>query len=139
MKAAMAYFQAKDTLSVEGPSSEGELSDEIRYGRQRHSRGRRLLSSESDDENDGEHITKSKNKRLDKEYRRAKHQSQGCRSRSERAQILSELKNEQNYDTVNKEDESRLQAIENKLSDSASSSSPFATPKRSFKKRSQGK
>ncbi len=98
MKAPMARFldfQAKDTLSVEGPSSEGELSEEISYGRQRHSRGRRLLSSESDDENDGEHITKSKNKRLDKENRRAKHQSQGCRSRSpssERAQILSELK-----------------------------------------------
>ena len=78
-------FQAKDdgmdALSVEESSSEGEMSDEIPDKRHSNPRHRRLLSSESD-ENDGV-LSKSKimNKRLDKENRKAKHQSERGTSR----------------------------------------------------------
>ena len=147
LKAPMARFldfQAKDdrvdALSVEGSSSEGEMSDEIPDERHSNPRRRRLLSSESD-ENDGvQSKSKTMNKRLDKENRKAKHQSERSTSRSpssESAQILSELKKTNKIMThltkKMKKHESRLTAIENKFSESASSSS-FATPKRSLKK-----
>lgn len=144
----MAFFidlQAKDgnigALSEDGSSSEGELSDEIPLMSVKHPRRRgRLLSSESDEGDQVHNTPKTKKGRLDKENR--KPQSKRGRSRSpssESAQILSELKKTNkimmHLTKKMKKHESRLTVIENKLSESASSSSSLsATPKRSSKK-----
>ena len=134
-KVSQTYCESEVDSSED---SDEEQSDEIPYLNSSKNGRQKFFSSESD--HSAEVDISKKTKRSRKQSTKRPRRKSRSRSPSENALILSELKktNEfmSNISKKMKRHESRLSAIENKLSDTISScSSSTATPKRSSMKK----